>query len=272
MKAVNPNKSLKGVRIRSLDSPNRRMLRILRAACVCPLALRYAQNIPKEKGMPRASIIFSLVVVSLLSSSNIFAKDAISPEIQSLINEANKGNSEAQFKVGSAYDTGNGAPRNGSEAMKWYLMAANNGNAEAQNSVGSGLQADEKFEEARGWYEKAAAQNHALATNNLAYFYDMGLSVKQDRNKGAELYLKSANLGWAEAMWNLANMYGAGQLGKKDMYSACIWSLRANKYAEPNNESLLQQLKGIRQYLKKNMPSQDFEKCNLESEKWSPKK
>jgi hypothetical protein len=41
MKAVNPNKSLKGVRIRSLDSPNRRMLRILRAACVCPLALRY---------------------------------------------------------------------------------------------------------------------------------------------------------------------------------------------------------------------------------------
>ena len=36
-----PNKSLKGVRIRSLDSLNRRMLRILRAACVCPLALRY---------------------------------------------------------------------------------------------------------------------------------------------------------------------------------------------------------------------------------------
>jgi hypothetical protein len=38
---LSPNKSLKGVRIRSLDSLNRRMLRILRAACVCPLALRY---------------------------------------------------------------------------------------------------------------------------------------------------------------------------------------------------------------------------------------
>jgi hypothetical protein len=33
-----PNKSLKAVRIRSLDSLNRRMLRIC-AACVCPLAL-----------------------------------------------------------------------------------------------------------------------------------------------------------------------------------------------------------------------------------------
>lgn len=36
------NKSLKAAHIRSLDSLNRRMLRILRAACVYPLALRYA--------------------------------------------------------------------------------------------------------------------------------------------------------------------------------------------------------------------------------------
>jgi hypothetical protein len=34
------NKSLKAV-ASPLDSPNRRMLRILRAACVCPLARRY---------------------------------------------------------------------------------------------------------------------------------------------------------------------------------------------------------------------------------------
>jgi hypothetical protein len=227
---------------------------------------------PKEKSMPRVSFIFPLVVIALLSASDGFAKDAISPEIQSLIIQASKGNTDAQFRVGSAYDTGSGAPRNGSEAMKWYLMAANSGNAEAKNSVGSGLQAEEKYEEARGWYEKAAAQNHALATNNLAFFYDMGLGVKQDRQKGAELYLKSANLGWAEAMWNLSNMYGAGQLGEKDLYSACVWSLRANKYAESNDERLLQQLKKIRPYLEKKLSSQDFEKCKLEAETWSPKK
>ncbi len=38
------NKSLKAAHIRSLDSLNRRMLRILCAACVCPLALRYAPS------------------------------------------------------------------------------------------------------------------------------------------------------------------------------------------------------------------------------------
>ena len=36
-----PNKSLKAVRVRSLDSFSRRMLRILRAALRCPLARRY---------------------------------------------------------------------------------------------------------------------------------------------------------------------------------------------------------------------------------------
>ena len=41
---VTHNKSLKVVRIRSLDSLNRRMLRILCAVCVCPLALRYTSN------------------------------------------------------------------------------------------------------------------------------------------------------------------------------------------------------------------------------------
>lgn len=37
---VTANKSLKAVRIRSLDSFSRRMLRILCAAFSCPLALR----------------------------------------------------------------------------------------------------------------------------------------------------------------------------------------------------------------------------------------
>jgi hypothetical protein len=32
----------------ALDSPNRRMLRIVCAACVCPLALRYEPSVTDE--------------------------------------------------------------------------------------------------------------------------------------------------------------------------------------------------------------------------------
>ena len=50
---MQPNKSLKAVRMRSLDSPNRRMLRIVCAACVCPLALRQAFNPRKKQKIER---------------------------------------------------------------------------------------------------------------------------------------------------------------------------------------------------------------------------
>ena len=39
-----PNKALKVRSLRSLDVSSRRMLRILRAACSRPLALRYVSN------------------------------------------------------------------------------------------------------------------------------------------------------------------------------------------------------------------------------------
>jgi len=199
------------------------------------------------------------------------AAEELSNDYKLLIEKANAGDAESQFKIGSVFDTGNGVPRDGEKAMEWYLRAAKGGMAEAQNSVGSGLQAEKKYKDAFMWYTKAAEQNHLVALNNLAYLYDLGLGIKQDRKKAFELYVKSANLGWPEAMWNLANMYGAGSIGKKDLYSACIWSLRTKKYAEPNNEKLNAIIVRIVPYLESRLSSGEFIKCQTESEAWSPK-
>ena len=95
--------------------------------------------------------------------------------------------------------------------------------------MGSALQAEKRYEEARLWYEKAAAQNHPLAINSLGYLYDLGLGVPQDRRKG--FYSRAADMGEPEAMWNIANMYGAGQMGPKDMVMACIWTYRAHRFS-----------------------------------------
>ena len=210
------------------------------------------------------------LLLTLCFGGESFAAESLSKENKILIEKAKSGDAEAQFRIASAYDSGRGAPRNGAKAMEWYLMAANNGMAEAQNSVGSGRQSEKKYEEALVWYTKAADQNHPLAINNLAYLYDLGLGVKQDRRKGFELYLKSANLGWAEAMWNLANMYGAGNIGEKDLYSACVWSLRAKKYAEPDNDRLHNAMKGIVPYLERTLNNEEFKKCENEAEAWVP--
>jgi TPR repeat protein len=149
-------------------------------------------------------------------------------------------------------------------------MAAEHGHAEAQNSLGSGLQAEKRYEEALPWYEKASAQGHALATNNLAYLYDLGLGVQQDRRKGFELYSRAADLGWAEAMWNIANMYGAGQLGEKDMASACIWALRAREFAGPNDRRLLNYVNQAVPYLERSLSAAQLKSCKEQAKAWSP--
>jgi hypothetical protein len=219
--------------------------------------------------------IFSAFLCSifLLAFSDVTIADwFLSAEIKTLIAKADAGNADAQFRVGSAYDTGNGAPRSGENAMKYYLMAAEQGHADAQNSVGSALQAEEKFSEAFGWYERAVAQGHALATNNLAYLYDLGRGVKQDRRKGFELYSRAADLGWAESMWNIANMYGAGHLGEIDMVSACIWTMRARRYANPIDQRLQSQFNRIMPYLERTLSSENFVMCKQKADSWTPKR
>lgn len=187
-----------------------------------------------------------------------------------LIVKADAGDVKAQFLVGVAYDTGEGAPRNGENAIKYYRMAAEQGYAHAQNSLGSILQAEKRYAEALLWYEKAAAQGHALATNNLAYLHDMGLGVSQDRQKGFELYSRAAELGWAEAMWNMANMYGAGQLGEIDLVMACVWTYRAGKFAKPAERRLVTYARQVLSKLESTMTADQLSACWQQGDAWSP--
>jgi TPR repeat protein len=192
----------------------------------------------------------------------------ISP--QELTQKAEAGDVEAQFRLGSAYDSGAGVPRDGTQARKWYRRAAEAGHAEAQNSMASVLQAERRYEEARSWYERAAAQGHPLATNSLGYLYDLGLGVSQDRRKGFELYSSAADLGWAEAMWNLANIYGAGQLGEKDLDMACVWTLRALKYVEPGWRQSLVPASRAAGFFERDFPEHRFSACKQRAEDWRP--
>ena len=92
------------------------------------------------------------------------------------------------------------------------------------------MQSEKRYAEALPWYQKASEQDHALATNNLAYLNDLGLGVAQDRQKAFALFSRADDLDWAEAMWNIANMYGAGQLGEPpDLLSACLSTIRAQR-------------------------------------------
>lgn len=56
--------------------------------------------------------------------------------LENLIQQAEKGDADAQFKLGRLYDKGEGVEEDKMEALKWYEKSADNGNADAQNQLG----------------------------------------------------------------------------------------------------------------------------------------
>ena len=91
------------------------------------------------------------------------------------------------------------------------------------------------FTEANEYYEKkdykkafdlyleSAEQGYAPAQCNLGYMYDIGQGVSQDYAKAAEWYTKSAEQGYAPAQYNLGNMYYNGQGVSQDYAKAAEW-------------------------------------------------
>lgn len=210
----------------------------------------------------------------LLSAATVAACTPLTPpsqELPSLTARANGGDVDAQLRLAQMYDSGVGAPANAEEAEKWYRRAAETGSAEGQNGLGSGAQAKRRYEEARRWYELAAQQNHAMAIANLGALYDLGLGVPQDRKRGFDLYMRAADLGEPMAMWNLANMYGAGQLGAKDMVTACIWTRRALYYSEIGSAVAFHASRAM-SAMTKALSLQDLQACAQQEHDWKPMK
>ncbi|MGD2117917.1 MAG: tetratricopeptide repeat protein [Chromatiales bacterium] len=218
--------------------------------------------------MKRQNVLTWLLIAVFLGGCQ--TQPTRSPEIRNLEERAAAGDADAQFKLASAYDFGHGVNSNGAAAYHWYRKAADQGHAEAQNSLGSAYQAEKNYREALIWYQKAADQNHPLAINNLGYLHDLGLGVPQDRKKGYSLYLKSANLGWAEAMFNLANMYGAGQLGNVDYYQAYVWCSRSARYALPGWRGLTHKSRECIKYLTSKLTHEQIKHAQSEADQWEP--
>jgi TPR repeat protein len=218
--------------------------------------------------MERKNIFTCLLIVLFICGCQ--SKPTHSPEVQSLEKKAYAGDPNAQFKLATAYDYGHGVQRNSTLAFHWYRKAAKRGHMEAQTSLGSVYQAESMYKKARFWYEKAAAQNHPLATNNLAFLYDLGLGVPQDRKMGYRLYLKSANLGWADAMFTLADMYSTGQLGRVDYYQAYVWCDRSVKYALKGWRGSQHRSKKCLEHFAKKLPPEQIKHAKLEAKQWKP--
>jgi hypothetical protein len=82
------------------------------------------------------------------------------------------------------YYEGQGITQDFNQAEKWYRQAAERGNAEAQSKLGflyyKGEGVPQHFGEAAYWSRKAAERGNINAQNNLARMYFQGEGVERD--------------------------------------------------------------------------------------------
>jgi TPR repeat protein len=120
---------------------------------------------------------------------------------------ANQGYAGAELSLGWMYDNGYGVPKDDKTAVKWYRLAAEQGNAGGQNNLGTkyagGEGVPQNYETAIKWYRLAAAQGDDLAQYNLGNHYVHGDGVPQNYETAIKWYKLAAAQGYDKAIHNL---------------------------------------------------------------------
>jgi len=133
---------------------------------------------------------------------------------------ADRGNAEAQYRIGRMYEFGNGYPEDKAQGIAWLLKAAAQNHADAQQelgvvyALGDGVPQDDV--QAVEWFRKAAMQGDATAQYNMGQMYAKGKGVPKDYAQAIDWWRKSAIQGNSDAQFKLGVVYTTGQGAAKD--------------------------------------------------------
>jgi len=173
--------------------------------------------------------------------------------------DANRGDSAAQYDVGSMYQNGRGVKADRDKAVEWYTKAAEQGNPEAvsrlelmksnearfsttevsasrgeldsqfdlgnmyEKGIGTGID----YKQARHWYEKAAAAGHAKASYSLGLMYHEGSGIKKNNKTAFKWFSDAATQGNTPAQYYLGKLYASGSGVRKNYATALEWYTKA---------------------------------------------
>ena len=158
-------------------------------------------------------------------------------EIYSIIEQANAGNTEAQFTLGCIFGIGYGTIiRDDAKANEWTYAAAKAGHKNAQYQMGINclIWTPPNLDFAIEWFQMAANQDVAFACLALGDMYENVClpkdpeKAKQWHTRGAEILRTRAMAGDKEAQNNYGVLYSSGVHNHpKDYAQAMIWFEKA---------------------------------------------
>lgn len=150
------------------------------------------------------------------------------------MSDAERGDAEAQYFIGSMFLNGLGTKANLAEAAVWFRKAAEQGDAESQYQLsellywGDGVAAD--LVESAHWTRLAAEQGHAEAQYALGNMLYTGEGVPLNLEESAHWTLLSAEQGHVEAQYAMALNYYLGEGVPENIQESNRWlELAANQ-------------------------------------------
>lgn len=162
------------------------------------------------------NFLFALATNLLLglSSSAIAAELPVEQglDIAHLQVLAERGDADAQFRLGTLYEHGQGVKEDNQAALDWLHRAAEQGHVAAQSSLGALYSFDledlpANYTLARTWLLRAAEQGNARAQYNLGVLYRDALGAERDTPVALKWFQRAADQGDPMAQYNLGVMY-----------------------------------------------------------------
>ena len=134
---------------------------------------------------------------------------------------ADQGDARALYNLGTIYAQGRGVTADMDAARALWQDAADAGHVRAMHNLALSLiadagmhdevQADEEYEIAMSWLERASTEGFPNSQYTLGKMYQYGLSVQQNDEEAARLFMEAADQGYANAQYNLAKLYRDGR-------------------------------------------------------------
>ncbi len=153
---------------------------------------------------------------------------------------AEKGNADAQARLGFLYYTGNGVPKDYVKAAEWCRKAAEKGDANAQHLLGmmygDGDGVEKDYTKARGWFLKAAEQGDAVSQSRLAVYCELGVGLPKDSLQAVKWYRKAAEQGDLISQVRLGHMYKNGDGVPEDYAEAAVWYRKAAEQGDAEDQ------------------------------------
>ncbi len=131
-------------------------------------------------------------------------------------------------------------------SQEQLIEVAESGDKEAQFRLGLFYETQSKdqdrFKKSAYWYDLASKQNHRVAQYNLGVLFMTGAGVGKDTAKALKFWLKAARAGHSHAQFNVARGYLLGLGLPENNEKAKYWFNKAAAQGEPKSKEVLKEL------------------------------